>query len=68
MVVPIYIPPPTVYKDSLYSTLPPTFVVCGLFHDSHSDRCQMIPYCFDLHFSKNTATVSVRACSAYVFF
>ena len=28
------------------------FIICRLFDDSHSDPCEMIPYCdFDLHFS-----------------
>ena len=30
------------------------FIVCRLFDDGHSDRCEMIPYCsFDLHLSNN---------------
>ena len=37
---------------SLFSTSLPTFVICGLFYDSHSDRCEVIPHCgFHLHFS-----------------
>ena len=29
----------------------PTFVICVLFDDSHSDRCEVISYCgFNLHF------------------
>ena len=48
---PIYISP-TVYKCSLFSTSSLTFVICGLFDDSHSGRCEMISHCgFDLHFS-----------------
>ena len=28
------------------------FLICGLFNDSHSDRCEMMSHCgFDLHFS-----------------
>ena len=39
------------YKDSLFSTSSPTFVICFLFDDSHSDRCEVIShYDFDLHF------------------
>ena len=34
--------PPTEYKGSLFSTSSPTFVICRLFDDSHSDRCQVI--------------------------
>ena len=38
---------PTEYEVSLYSTSSLTlFVICGLFDDSHSDRCG-----FNLHFS-----------------
>ena len=39
--VPIYILP-TRYKDSPFSTSWPTFVICTLFDDSHSDRCVVI--------------------------
>ena len=43
--------PPTVYKDSPFSTSSSTFVICVLFGDSHSDRCEVISLCgFDLHF------------------
>ena len=39
-------------EDSLFSTPSPAFIVCRLFDDSHSDRCEMVPYGgFDLHFS-----------------
>ena len=34
--------PPTVYKASLFSTSSPTFVICVLFDDSHSDICEVI--------------------------
>ena len=45
---------PTVYSGSLFSMFSPTFVICRLFDDSHSDRCEVIPCCgFDLHFSNN---------------
>ena len=30
--------PPIVYEGSLFSTSSPTFVICDLFDDSHSDR------------------------------
>ena len=44
--------PPTVYKGSLFFTSPLTFVICRLFDDSHSDRCNVISHCdFDTHFS-----------------
>ena len=32
----------------------PAFIVCRLFDDGHSDRCEVISHCsFDLHFSSN---------------
>ena len=44
--------PPTVYKGSLFCTSSLTFVICGLFDDSHSDRSGVISHCgFDLCFS-----------------
>ena len=43
--------PPTEYKGSLSYTSSPIFVICGLFDDSHSDRCEVISHCgFDFHF------------------
>ena len=44
--------PPTVQEHSLYSTLCPAFIVCRLFDEGHSDRCEVISHCsFNLHFS-----------------
>ena len=40
----------TVNKSCLLSTSFPTFVVSGLFDDSHSDRCEVISHGFNLHF------------------
>ena len=37
---PIYIP--AVQERSLYSTFLPTFVICVLSNDSHSDKCEVI--------------------------
>ena len=37
---------------SLFSTPSPAFIVCRLFDDGHSDRCEVISHCsFDLHYS-----------------
>ena len=48
---PVYVPT-KVYEGSFFSTSLPTFVICGLFDDSHSDRCEVISHCgFNLHFS-----------------
>ena len=48
--------PPTVYEGFLFSTSFPTFAICGLFDDSHSDRCEVISHCgFDLHFPKTVS-------------
>ena len=30
---------------SLFSTLSPAFIVCGLFDDGQSDRCEVISHC-----------------------
>ena len=38
---------------TLFFTFLPTFVICRLFDDSPSDRCDVICHCFDLHFSNN---------------
>ena len=47
-----FIFPPTVYKSFLFSSPSPTFVICGLFDDSHFDRCEVISHCLsDLNFS-----------------
>ena len=42
-VVPIYIPTSCV-GVSFLSTPSPVFIVCGLFHDDRSDRCEVIPH------------------------
>ena len=36
---------PTLYEGSLFSISLQTFVICRLFDDSHSDRCEMISHC-----------------------
>ena len=42
--------PPAVWEVSLLFTLSPTFVICSVFHDGHSDVYELIPSChFDLH-------------------
>ena len=42
----------TVQECSIFSTLSPAFIVCGLFDDGHSDWCGVLSHCgFDLHFS-----------------
>ena len=35
----------TVHEGCLFSTSLPKFVICILFNDSHSDRCQTILHC-----------------------
>ena len=38
----------------VFSTPSPSFIVCRLFEDGHSDWCEVISHChFDLHFSNN---------------
>ena len=36
---------PTVQEGSLFSTPSPAFIVCRLFDDGHSDKCEVIPHC-----------------------
>ena len=39
---------------SLFPTPSPAFIVCRLFDDGHSDRCEVLSHCnFDLYFSDN---------------
>ena len=46
--------PPTGQECSLFSTPSPASIVCRLFEDGHSDRCEVISHCgFDWHFSNN---------------
>ena len=59
-------------EGSLFSTSSPTFVICGLFDDSHSDSCVVISHCgFDLHFSDDSphsVSFYVPVGHLYVFF
>ena len=49
---PVYIPTHSV-GGSLFSTPSPAFVVCYLFDNSHSDRCEVVSHCgFDLRFEE----------------
>ena len=46
--------PPTVYKDSLFSTSSPTHVIFCLFDSSPPNKSEVISHCsFDLHFPDN---------------
>ena len=56
--------PPTLYKGSLFFIFSPTFVICGLFDDSHSDRCEVILW-FWFEFSWWLATVSIFSCACW---
>ena len=39
------------FSPTVFSTSSPTFVICVLFDDNHSDRCEVTAYCsFDLCF------------------
>jgi len=35
-------------ESSLFSTPPPTFVICGLINDGHSDLCEVVLICLSL--------------------
>ena len=42
---------PVIDEGSLFTMFLPTFVIFGIFSDSHSDTLEMIAHCgFDLHF------------------
>ena len=42
------------YQHPFFSTSSPTFLICRLGDDGHSDRCEVISHCgFDLHFSRD---------------
>ena len=42
------------YKRVPFFLHSPTFIICRLFDDGHSDRCEVISHCsFDMHFSIN---------------
>ena len=45
--------PSTIFTVTAWSKSP-SFVVCRLFDDDHSDQCEVISHCsFDLHFCNN---------------
>ena len=51
--------PSTVQEHSLFSTPYPAFIICRLFGDGHSDRCEVISNCsFDLQFFKECCIFS----------
>ena len=48
--------PPTVHNGSFFFT----FVICVLFDDNHSGRCEVISHCgFDLHLFNDLAMLSI---------
>ena len=52
--VSIYIPTNSERAFPFLHTPSPAFIVCRLFDDDHSDRCEVISHWgFDLHFSNN---------------
>ena len=71
VVAPIYFST-SMYRDSLFPTSSPTFVICRLFDDSHSDRCEVMSHCgYDLHFSDEEQywiSFHVPVGHLYVFF
>ena len=68
---PIYIPTYSVQEFPILTSLP-TFVICVLFDDSHSDSCELISHCgFGLHFSDEYwcwALFPIPVVHLYVFF
>ena len=69
---PIYIPHQQRTGVPFSPTSFPTFVICKLFNDSHSYRCDTTAHCwFDLHLSNNQqywASFHVPVSHPYVFF
>ena len=61
---------PTMYKRPTFSTSS-SFVICGLFDSTHSDRCEMTShFWFDLYFSDYPcwASFHVSVNNLYIFF
>ena len=60
------------YMGSLFSTSLTTLVICYIFYNTHSDRCEMISHCgFDLHFPDDSwcwVSFDVPFSHLYVFF
>ena len=55
--------PPTMYEGSLFSTSSPVFVICTLFDDNLSDKCQVVSHCsFDLHLSDDSNVLHLFIC------
>ena len=48
-----FIFPPTVQEGFFLSTSSPAFIVCRFVNDGHSDWCEVITHCFDLHLFNN---------------
>ena len=68
---PVYIPTNSA-QVLLFFTFSPTLVICCLFDNSHSNRCEMISHCgFDLHFPDDWrcwTPFHVSVVYLYVFF
>ena len=47
-------------ESSLFFISSSILVVCRLFDDSHSDRCEMISHHFDLRFSVDVSLSELR--------
>ena len=55
--------PLSVYKGSLFSSSLPICAICGLFEDSHSNRCKVIFHCdFDFHFQMISSVEHLSVC------
>ena len=60
--VPVYIPVNSAGEFPLLLTL--SRVVCWIFDEGFSDRCEVIPHCgFDLHFSDKWVMLSFFSCA-----
>ena len=57
------------YEGSLFSASSPTFVISGLFDDSHSDRCEVISHCSLICISLMANDIEhLFMCHSYILF
>ena len=61
-----FIFPPSVHKGCLFFTSLPALIICYLFDDSHSDRCEAVCHCgFDLHFPPCKVMKNMFSCTCW---
>ena len=61
----MYSPSTTLQRCFLFSIFTPTLVICYLFDDNYSDRCEVVSHCgFDLHFPE-MSVLSIVSCACW---